>query len=177
MIDIAGIILSAIGTAASIAQWSEQISERNETLDDLNATVSRLSNILEFLRSKVEREELNEIVGLEVLALGSVLRKTLEHIQIWRNRNIKRSLIAVVRPSYVIAKLQDDERKMSQQTIELLFAFSAANFTKTGRPNMRKWIRNEEVGDFWETQIGLDVICFSSGIADMSEVFFAHGSV
>src|SRR5271154_3477185 len=77
LMDVAGIILSVIGTAASIAQWTQQISERNETLDELAATVSRLSNILEFLRSKSEREELNEIVGLEVLALGSVLRKNL----------------------------------------------------------------------------------------------------
>ena len=173
LMDVAGIILSVIGTAASIAQWTQQISERNETLDELAATVSRLSNILEFLRSKSEREELNEIVGLEVLALGSVLRKTLEHIQIWRHRNVKRSLLAIVRPSYVIDRLQEDARKLSQQTIELLFAFSAVGFTNTGRPNMRKWIRNEEVGEFWENRIGLDVKCLFPCVSDVSQKFFA----
>jgi len=86
-----------------------------------------------------------------------VLKKTLEHIQIWRDRNIKRSLIAIIRPSHVIAKLQNDERKMSQQTIELLFALSAANFTDQGRPKVRQWIRNHEVADFWEKQIGFEV--------------------
>src|ERR1700738_1732914 len=98
--DFAGIISSAALTISAIAKWDDEISERNETLIDISTAVARLSSILDLLRKKAETGELNTIIGPEILALGAVLKKTLEHVEIWRNRRGRKGILALFNPSY-----------------------------------------------------------------------------
>jgi hypothetical protein len=155
--DFAGIISSAALTISAIAKWDDEISERNETLIDISTAVARLSSILDLLRKKAETGELNTIIGPEILALGAVLKKTLEHVEIWRNRRGRKGILALFNPSYVLAKLQNDERKISQQIIELLFAVAVSDLSQNGKPNVHQWIRNHEVLRFWEVHVGNEV--------------------
>ena len=155
--DVVGLVSSVIDMTSSISKWAEQVSKRNETIENLAATVNRLSSILEVLRSKASSNELHNIVTLEILALGSLLKKTQEHIEVWSRPSPKRKFMAVARPSYVLAKFQDDERRMALQVIELLFALSTCDVADTGLQHMHKWIRNQEVSQFWMKEIGTQV--------------------
>jgi hypothetical protein len=164
MVDPISVLTLAMTTGLAIKNWIEARGEKEETLANMSETVSRLSHILDILQPKVESQSDNTLLTLEVLQLGSILTKTLEHLSVWKPRklNMKR-VINFVKPTTVTLILQADERRISQQVIMILFALSITSYIKgmnndQAKPNALKWIRNLEVAHFWDSYVGREVI-------------------
>jgi len=104
----------------------------------------------------------------QILSLGSVLTKTLHDIRIWTPRTLGlKKIVASLVPRKVIEIIREDERKIMQQLVILMFALSTTSNHHPGsgrtakdnsKPNALKWIRNPEVADFWATYVGRHVL-------------------
>jgi hypothetical protein len=164
MADPVSVIAAVISIASAIKGWIDDTTTKDETIIQIQETVSRVSNILNHLSvSKPLKDD--KLLDPELLCLGSILTKTFEHIRVWQPKRLNfKKVVALVRPTSVTAVLRADERNISQQIIMVLFAMSTTTFLgskqsddRDGKPNALKWIRNPEVADFWEKQVGVEV--------------------
>ena len=163
--------ITAIATVAKIAlaikTWVDDKSEKDEAIIEVGETVGRLSNILDHLSMKANYGEIDLVVTPQILSLGSVLTKTLQDIRIWTPRTLGlKKILATLVPRKVIEVIREDERKIMQQLVILMFALSTTSNHPAGsgrsednsKPNALKWIRNPEVADFWGTYVGRHVL-------------------
>jgi hypothetical protein len=162
--------LTAITTAANIAltikKWVDDTAEKNEAIIAIGSTINRLSNVLGLLATKARAGEIDSIITPEIDYLGSLLTKTLQHVRVWtpHRLNVKK-IVATLNPATVVEVIREDERKIMEQLIMLMFALSARSYANDGvhapddnvQPNALKWIRNPEVADFWGAFVGSKV--------------------
>ena len=178
--------IAAISTVANIAvaikTWVDDQADKDDVILEVGQMVARLSNILDHLSMKASLGEIDLVVAPQILSLGSVLTKTLQDIQSWTPRKLGlRKVVATLVPRKVIEIIREDERRIMQQMIILMFALSATGHhpessrpaEDNSKPNALKWIRNPEVADFWGTYVGRQVITPKYKSTD-NEVFFVR---
>jgi hypothetical protein len=163
--DPVSILATVLNITVAIRTWIDDSSTKDETITQIHETTTRLSNILTHLSNSKPIKD-DKILDPELLCLGSILTKTFEHIRVWQPKRLNfKKVVGFVRPTSVTTILRADERSISQQIILVLFAMSTTSFLQTtssqlqteGKPNALKWIRNPEVADFWEKQVGIEV--------------------
>jgi hypothetical protein len=160
--------VTAITTVANIAlaikKWLDDTAEKSEAIVAIGSTINRLSNVLDLLATKARVGEIDSIITPEIDYLGSILTKTLQDVRVWtpRGLNVKK-IVATLTPAKVVEVIREDERKIMEQLIMLMFALSARSYVNDRvhvpeEPNALKWIRNPEVANFWAVFVGSKVI-------------------
>ena len=89
--------VSAISTVITIAlkvkRWIDDTRDTEEILLDISATVDRLSNVLD--RKHEKEPSLDAVVS----SLGGLLKKTYEHLRVWKPRKLGiRKVVAFIHP-------------------------------------------------------------------------------
>jgi hypothetical protein len=165
--DPVSVIATVANTALAIKKWLDDTAEKNEAITEIGGTINRLSNVLDLLSTKARLGEVDSMIIPDIDYLGSILTKTLQDVRVWtpHGLNVKK-IVATLSPAKVVEIIREDERKIMQQLIMLMFTLATRNYLndpvhapdENAKPNALKWIRNPEVADFWGAFVGSKVI-------------------
>ncbi|KAF8875453.1 hypothetical protein BD779DRAFT_1678253 [Infundibulicybe gibba] len=136
--------------ATSLLVWLGQLGEKEEALTGLSATVSRVCAVLIRFQG-IAQPTLDPTLVHALYCLGDVLRRTEEHLRIWKGRRGRRASLNRV-----------DEQQLSQQLIIILFAMATISYFEKNAPgqvlekNQFEFcpVQNRDVFEFWKDYVG-----------------------
>ena len=123
--------------ATEIKAWIDDLGEQKKIMNDIAMQAELLSNVLEPLKNRLTAgptteptaEPLKKLILPSILALGKILRKVSEHLEVWKPRGQARRrhvIIAFLAPGHVISIFEDHKKQISEGIQILHLALSTS---------------------------------------------------
>ena len=170
------IIMAVYTLAAGIRAWLDERAEKERTVTEIAATISRIQNILLPLKT---RGEIDKTVSDSVRSIGDALKRTQEHLLVWEYKRTHR-FPSLFGPSTALGQLKGDARQLDQQLILLLTSLAVVQYshsqsgsssssagsesgwsvarvagaTTSSPATVLDWVENTDVQEFWRGYVG-----------------------
>ncbi|KAF9456832.1 hypothetical protein BDZ94DRAFT_1241245 [Collybia nuda] len=175
--EFLAVVTTVYALAKSIHTWVEEYEEKHATIRQISGIISQIQHILMPLQDDRDPIEIEPQTLGAIRSIGGALKKTQEHLVVWKHRRSSR-IFAAFSPSSVIKQLKEDERQLSQQLILLLTSIAVVGFVQKQRKrrsliprSIGSWekqesvvlasIGNFEVKQFWRAYVGAELAYIS----------------
>ena len=125
--------------ATGIRVWIDLRAEKERTVEEISATISRIQNILLVLKTI---QSIDKPVLDSVHSIGDALKRTKEHLLVWEYKRTHR-LSSLFGPSTTLGQLKGDARRLDQQLILLLTSLAVVQYNYSQSGNSSSSVSSE----------------------------------